>query len=129
MISIVKSYKWAILWASLIFVLCAIPGRDLPHSEWLEILQFDKWVHAGMFFILFLLSGRAYLIGNSSFEIKEKLILFVICSAYGILLEVMQDLVFVERSFDKYDAIANAFGALMAFFLFRQAMRLIGKKI
>ncbi len=73
-----------------------------------------------MFFILFILAGRAYRIGSVSFGIKEKLVLFAICSSYGILLEIMQDLVFIERSFDKYDAIANSFGAMMAGFLFRK---------
>ena len=125
MISVLRSYKWAILWASLIFVLCAIPGRDLPHFDWLEILQFDKWVHAGMFFILFLLAGKAYTISHSSsFNLQNKLILFVACSTYGTLLELMQAFVFVDRSFDIYDEIANSFGAGMGVLLFDKVVNL-----
>ncbi len=106
---ILKRYIWAALWALLILVLCAIPGRDLPQVEWLEILQFDKWVHASLFFILFYLFARAGVL---------RWIVFASCVIYGALLEVMQDLVFVDRSFDILDEIANSFGAMMGWLLY-----------
>ena len=43
------SYKLTVTWALLIFGLCAMPGRFIPSVSWLELLSFDKWVHAGIF--------------------------------------------------------------------------------
>ena len=46
------SYKLATIWAMIIFALCSMPGRFIPSATWLELLSFDKWVHASVFFIL-----------------------------------------------------------------------------
>lgn len=102
------SYKWATLWASLIFVLCAIPGRDLPDADWMRLFRLDKWVHAGMFLLLLLLAtaehhrrtGRSLSAGWA-----------VAGTLYGLSLELMQELVFTERSFDIFDVAADAAGA------------------
>ena len=32
----------SVLWAILIFVLCATPGQYLPSEKWLELIAFDK---------------------------------------------------------------------------------------
>src|SRR5436309_1831812 len=108
--------KWALLWAMLIFILCAIPGHDIPHISFLELLEFDKFVHAGMFFVLMLFMARGFSL-LENFEMlrnNSKLIAVIICIVYGGSLEIMQGLFFVERSADVYDFIANSFGALMA---------------
>jgi VanZ family protein len=109
-------YTWPVLvWALVILVLCAIPGRDLPHSDWLEALSFDKWVHAGVFFLLELLSIRS-LAFSDSLRLRKYAILFTGIAAvtYGGALELMQEAVFSERSADILDFIANSFGVLLA---------------
>lgn len=42
----------SVVWALLIFGLCATPGQYIPSADWLELLSVDKWVHAGIFLIL-----------------------------------------------------------------------------
>jgi VanZ family protein len=108
-----KKMKWALAWAVLILILCAIPGRDIPHISFLELLEFDKWVHAGLFFVLMLFAVRGMLVQGKSRAGKIKLACLLVCIAYGGALELMQGAVFEDRAPDIYDFIANSFGAVM----------------
>lgn len=110
-----KHTKWAILWALLILILCGIPGKDIPHISFLELLSFDKFVHAGIFFVLLLLAVRGFLVQSNFPQLKKlaKFIALLICIVYGGSLEIMQGTLFVDRSADVFDFIANAFGATM----------------
>jgi glycopeptide antibiotics resistance protein len=115
-----KHTKWAMLWALVILILCGIPGRDIPHISFLEMLSFDKFVHAGIFFVLILLTVRGFLLQTRSEKLRHspKLIAFVICVLYGGSLEIMQGTLFEERSADIFDFIANSFGCLMGLLLY-----------
>lgn len=115
-----KYNKWSLLWAAIILILCGIPGRDIPHISFLELLSFDKFVHASIFFVLVLLTIRGFKM-QTRFHLLRQFPDFtavVICVVYGGLLEVMQGTLFVERSADIYDFIANSFGCLMAWLLY-----------
>lgn len=108
------------LWALLILVLCGIPGRDIPHISFLELLSFDKFVHAGIFFVLIVFTIRGFLLQTTFHKIQQspKLISFLICVTYGGALEIMQEAVFEERSADIYDFIANSFGCIVGLLLY-----------
>lgn len=109
-----------IVWAFFILILCGIPGRDIPHISFLELLSFDKWVHAALFFVLELLFIRPRLPDIS----RAQLFLLTTCIiAYGGLLEVFQQLFFSERSADLYDFIANSFGALLGLAFYKKLLR------
>ena len=126
-ISLLKkhAYTFALLWAAVIFALCSMPGRFIPSVSWLELLSFDKWVHAGIFFILVSLFQIAVI----SNEQSRKLIYlyFILSVMYGGALEIMQATVFSERSADWQDMIANSFGCLMALVFRNKISRLIFK--
>ena len=100
----------AILWAFFIAFLCGIPGKDLPSIGWLEMLSFDKFVHAGMFATLYFLSFRSLLFQS----LQQRWVLILSCMAYGALLEILQGALFVDRSADVYDFIANSIGVLFS---------------
>lgn len=109
------------VWALVILALCGMPGRDIPHISFLEILAFDKWVHAGIFFILALLMIRGFRLQKSSWVRKYAIAVTILfCVLYGGALELMQAAVFVERSADVYDFIANSFGAIIGVSLYRK---------
>lgn len=110
-----KHIKWAMLWALFILILCGIPGRDIPHISFLELLSFDKFVHAGVFFVLILLTvrGSALQTRFSFLSQYPNVISGLLCVLYGGILELLQDAVFEERSADLYDFIANSFGVLI----------------
>ena len=107
----------AVLWTLIIFGLCCMPGQYIPTTNWLELLSFDKFVHASIFFGLTCL-WLVYLhkikkINNTSIAVT-----LLICIFYGGMLEVMQATVFSHRSADWLDFIANSFGCLVGFFVF-----------
>jgi len=103
----------AILWALVILVLCAMPGQYIPSVSFLELLSFDKWVHAAMFFVLFTLIQIHQL--NIKNTTRQSIYFLIICVLYGVSLEVMQGLVFSNRSAEWQDIVANTFGCLIAF--------------
>ncbi len=111
----------AIIWFVVIFVACAMPGKDIPHISFLEILAFDKWVHAGIFFILVLLLMRGMKLTYVRVA-NRTTVLFALAIAisYGGLLEIMQGTLFQDRSADLYDFIANSFGAVCGVMLYRK---------
>ncbi|MBK9282915.1 MAG: VanZ family protein [Sphingobacteriaceae bacterium] len=107
-----------ILWALIILVLCATPGSYLPTASWLEMLSFDKWVHAGLFFIL---TSLVFLLCfKKQWDFTYWIVLFILTLSYGGLLEIMQALVFSERSADWQDFVANSFGSFGALVLFKK---------
>lgn len=107
----------AVLWTVLIFILCSTPGHFIPTTSWLELLSFDKFVHASIFFVLTILWLVYFLKANKlSPLISATIILF--CISYGGLLEIMQSNVFSQRSGDWLDFIANSFGCLMGWLFF-----------
>jgi hypothetical protein len=112
-----KKQMPALLWAFFIAILCGIPGRDLPIASWLEIISFDKFVHAFMFFILAVLSNKSW---NENYEKKQLLFISIFCIAYGILLEILQGIIFIERSADLYDVIANSAGVLFSVYYLKK---------
>ena len=107
------------LWALLILVLCGIPGKGIPHISFLELLSFDKFVHASIFFILVLFFIRSNKL--TKLKLMNKNAVFIaagISIAYGGLIEILQATVFTDRSADWYDFIADSFGCLVAALLY-----------
>lgn len=114
----------AIVWTLIIFILCCTPGKYVPTAHWLELLSFDKFVHASIFFTLTFLW---LLVGFKKNKLSLSFMIFIIiaCIGYGGLLEIMQAKVFSERSGDWLDFIANSFGCLMGLWFFsKQKFRL-----
>jgi hypothetical protein len=119
------SYKLAFTWAAVIFGLCSMPGRFIPSVSWLELLSFDKLVHASVFFILVSLLQ----ISVSANQQNPKLVYlwFGLSVLYGGSLEIMQATVFSDRSADWLDMIANTFGCVMALVVQTKIRKLIFK--
>lgn len=107
----------AILWTLIIFGLCCTPGQYIPSTNWLELLSFDKFVHASIFFTLVVL-WLIYLFKSDKLSNSSMIFVIFLCIAYGGLLEIMQATVFSNRSGDWLDFIANTFGCLMGFWFF-----------
>ena len=121
MIKLLLKYSlfFAVLWTIIIFVLCSTPGNFIPTTSWLELLSFDKFVHASIFFTLTCLWLSVCFRIN---KLSGVTIFFTIiaCIAYGGMLEIMQATVFSQRSGDWLDFIANSFGCLMGLWFFRK---------
>lgn len=98
-----------------------MPGKDIPSISWLELLSFDKWVHAGIFFIQTILLVIAFRKQPNSEKLRHNNIkvALLFCVFYGGILEILQGLVFIDRSADLNDFIANSTGAVIAVLLIK----------
>ena len=109
---------FSILWAILIFVLCATPGQYIPSEKWLELIGFDKLIHASIFFILLsLVFLKAFKHQQSTFVF---VMTFIFAFFYGVILEFMQANYFSNRSADFYDIAANTAGCVIAVLIFKK---------
>lgn len=116
-----KHFWYPVIWFIIIFIACAMPGKDIPHVSFLEILKFDKWVHAGIFFVLVLLLMRAMKLTYVRItHVTTILFALAVAIPYGGLLEIMQGSLFQDRAADLYDFIANSFGAICGALLYRK---------
>jgi VanZ family protein len=116
-----RSYRWALLWALCILVLCLLPGRSLPQWDWFDLLSLDKLVHAGMFGTLTVLLAGAFVQRQAT---GRFLLLAVgISAAYGLATEFMQGLEALGRRTDLNDMIANTVGAFLGAWFVTVRMR------
>jgi len=103
-----------------------MPGQYIPSANWLELLSFDKWVHASIFFGLVCL-WLIYAYKKNKYTTKSSLLIIVLSILYGGSLEIMQATVFSQRSADWQDFIANSFGCLIGYLLFAKKNSLLLK--
>ena len=112
----IRSFIPAVLFTIFATVLFCLPGSVLPGNEWFDILQVDKWVHIGLFFVLTFL-WCAPVVSKPVSTSTMLLIISVALFGYGILMEFVQHFFITNRSFDVIDIAADAVGCLAGFFL------------
>lgn len=93
-------YYAALGWTVAIFIGCSIPGDGLPHA----LTNRDKLMHVG----IFLLFG--YLWRRLGYGVWGVLLGGV---AYGLLIEIWQGIMPINRSFDLYDLLADTVGTIL----------------
>jgi VanZ family protein len=104
----------AVIWFIIANILFLMPGPDVPSVPFLEKIYFDKWVHAGIFFWLVVLTAYPFMkVGRATKKLLIKIsIAFVF---YGVLIEFLQKYVAFERDYDVNDMIADAVGCALGF--------------
>lgn len=110
-----------ILWAAIIFFVYSIPGEDLVYVDLWAFFRFDKFVHVMVFAIWVVTLIVAFIKQGSNRQLKNnaRTIAFLLALAYGGALEYFQAKLFVGRTTDAMDFIANIIGALTGILLFR----------
>lgn len=111
----------AVLWLVFIAILHAVPGSDIADYSWLDFFQLDKLIHAIVFLI-----GVFLWLWSFSKQYFEQYSRWVIVGflCYGILLEFLQGFVFLERSADILDFLADAIGVFLGLKLFQKYLRM-----
>lgn len=112
-----------IIWATVIFVLCALPSEYVP-SPHSNIPHLDKAVHFGMFFILAILLCNE-LEYQTRFRLR-KIYITTVCIAfvYGSIIELLQQH-FFNRSGDIQDLLADVFGAIVGCLVYPALKRMV----
>jgi VanZ family protein len=116
----VRNFTWyqlpLFIWAAFIFWLSSL--TTLPHIK-TPIISADKLAHMSVFFVFCWFSRRALFFQSSSLFIKRWSLIgaFLLACIYGYFDEVHQ--IYVPgRSYDYFDMLADAIGALIFVILF-----------
>ncbi len=109
----------AIAWLIVATVLFCLPGSALPSSGWMAAVRFDLWVHVGIFSLLCFFWGNVWRTQNG----VQHRNLFIAAVAYGLMIELMQHYLIINRSFDIWDLVADAVGAFVGLWVLRYIKR------
>jgi VanZ family protein len=108
----------ALGWWAITLWLLTLPGSKIPHEDWYDLVQVDKWVHFAFFFAFVWLFFKALT------RYKWLVITTFTAIAYGIAIEFVQKYCVINRSFDVWDIAADTVGAVTAFvYCKKQAVR------
>lgn len=117
----VRKYSLSILWSLFTLFLCGINGNSLPHISF-ELFELDKLAHMGLFGIFAMIIYYEAVWKPQKINKKEILTntvwAFLISGFYGVIIEALQATVFVNRSFDWADMLADVIGATAVFILY-----------
>ena len=113
---IILAFKWAIIWAVCILILCIMNPSKLPSIRVNWDIGPDKFAHFTMFAVMSL----SLIIGLQKLEWKKKYYLYagLISSIYGVIIEIIHGAFLIYRSFDYADMLANTIGAISISILF-----------
>lgn len=122
-----KTFKYlipAIVWLVIITIISGYPGNHVPK---LPVWQFDKFVHSAIYLILTLCVLYAF--HQQYKDVKTRLNTVAIIVMFGIIyggfMEIMQHYIFINRSGNWYDFIANAVGAILGVFVYPFVIKLL----
>jgi len=117
---VLKGYWPALAWSLIILLLTGLPGNFFP-----EITSFWDWLSPDKVVHLFIFGTLSFLIlfgyRHKYAENKKKKLVWtsiVITILYGALTEILQYYVFIGRSGNIYDALADMIGAFIGWFVF-----------
>lgn len=114
MISFIKKYYLAILWACISLAACGVNGQSLPEISF-DLIGIDKLAHFVLFGMQAFLIIHAHQRGRNKIDWRHVHLAVIIGVVYGVLIEFLQFAVFVNRSYDYADMAADALGAISCY--------------
>ena len=115
MLTKAKFYSLTFIWAIVILYLSAKSVTQIK----IDLFSFDKINHLAAYGLLSVLMCWGIWKEKKAFKSKVLLIVLIISSTYGVLMEIMQYLFFPNRYFDYGDIIANILGSILGIFIIR----------
>lgn len=115
-----------ILWALIVFTLCALPGDSMPDTG-IRVPHLDKVVHFGMFFITSLLLALPLHLYARFRRWHILLLAVAFAFLYGGALEILQDR-FFGRSGDPGDLVADLVGAFAGCLCYPYLLRFLASR-
>ena len=107
-LKMIKKNIFSILLALLIMYLSLISSEKFERVPFLNIPFLDKIVHFGMYFLLM---SAIIFVNRKTLESTRRLfIISLIPLLYGIMIEVLQSMLTVNRSGSFYDVVFNTSG-------------------
>lgn len=99
----------AIIYCICVTILFFLPGSAFPKNNWFSTIYLDKWIHIALFF------GLSFLCcwGFSITRRKHLLFLLIFVLIYGLGVEIIQEKMIKNRSFDFADWVADFLGSFL----------------
>lgn len=113
--SFIFRFSISVIYLGIIVALSLLPARDFPSLPLFP--GADKLVHTTMYFLLALTLMWAFYDRKIA---RWKLYGFTV--AWGLIMEIMQNLMRLGRSFSLLDIVANITGAFLGILVFRYLM-------
>jgi VanZ family protein len=112
-----SNYKGIVLTLVVAF-LCLYPFQSQKEST---IPHFDKVIHVTLFLVLSYFWMRGLSAQNQFKKVQAKAVLITVIATitYGVLIEVLQEVMHLGRSFDALDIVADSVGVMFGFGVFR----------
>ncbi len=109
-----------IVWSLIILILLGLPDNNLPDISFLNIPYFDKIVHIFLFLVFLFLLAYWFAKQNRFNILHQKFLLLSLLTGviYGGLTEILQEVVFIERTSNFFDFIADVAGCLIGLLFF-----------
>ncbi|MCB9188953.1 MAG: VanZ family protein [Flavobacteriales bacterium] len=114
-----RSFWPFVLWTVIILILSFTSGKSFPSSDWMDWFKLDKWVHAFLYFALFVFGFIPITSRQLGAMPAKTIILISYCLFIGVFTELIQAYCLVDRSGDIADMIANALGVIIGFVFVR----------
>lgn len=117
MLARLKYQRLTILWALFILIICAVNLGPVGHSS-IFFTGFDKVTHCGLFFVLvvFCCNGIIRQQKVKFLSYNTAIVITLLATAYGGLIEILQLTIFTWRSGEWGDFFSDGIGASMAAF-------------
>lgn len=111
---------FGILWGLLILLLSFLPKNKFPDIILWDQLAFDKAAHIIMYFIfvLMLIVGLKKQYTYRQFRYNAVKYAFTIGFIYGLIIEVLQEIIIFDRNTEITDIWANTIGCVIACIVF-----------
>ncbi|GAB4457352.1 MAG: hypothetical protein Fur0028_11900 [Bacteroidales bacterium] len=121
---------FSILWTIIIIIGSTISGNTLDHVSILKIPYIDKVIHFIWYYVLYISWYSYFLKKNVRFiKIRYRLFLILTIVCFGWVIELFQQYVFIKRSAELNDFIADSMGVIVAFttYFYVYQSKLIGR--
>lgn len=99
----------AVSWLIIVTILLCLPGSALPKENWFDKIWLDKWIHVVLFMVMVLLWCR-YASSSQGKNIRYFKQIAIYFLVYGIAMELVQEYLIPNRSFDLKDVLADGVG-------------------
>lgn len=116
---IFNRYIYSLLWAAFILCVCGMNGNYIPEIHFTDIIQPDSLAHISLFGLQtwFIATDNKRKVTSNTQPLRPILPAFAISALYGVVIEILQATVFVNRSYDYMDMTANTLGCALASFV------------
>jgi len=112
-------YWKTIVWLTIVFFLSTMTVPDVSSVPLVNIPHFDKIIHFSMYFILATLWMLDDFKKTKAFRMFNLIIIMIFSISYGLLMEVVQQIIVQDRTGDILDVLANTIGVIIAILIFR----------